>query len=227
MTPRERPAPQLADQEARDRIRTSLDESLIVEASAGTGKTTELVKRIVAVLASGRTAIDHIAAVTFTHKAAGELKLRLRQELDRARQREGIAQPERAALEHALEHLEEAAIGTIHAFCAQILRERPVEARVDPGFVELSEQEANRLYRRAFRAWLEAQLSGESPGLRRAFARLAYRESWDPAGPHGDGVGRGQRAAAARYRLPVPGAPTGQAAGAGDRALGIQRASGS
>ena len=97
MIPPVTPAPEhtLADQEARERIRTSLDESLIVEASAGTGKTTELVNRIVAVLASGRTTIERIAAVTFTHKAAGELKLRLRQELDRARQRARV-------LEHAL-----------------------------------------------------------------------------------------------------------------------------
>ena len=66
----------LDDRAARERIRTSLGESLLVEASAGTGKTTELIARIVAVLASGATTIDHIVAVTFTNKAAGELKLR-------------------------------------------------------------------------------------------------------------------------------------------------------
>src|SRR6202046_1718129 len=110
----------LDDRAARDRIRTSLAESLVVEASAGTGKTTELVARIVAVLASGLTTIERIVAVTFTNKAAGELKLRIRQELDSARQNAKRAK-ERAALEHALEHLEEASIGTIHAFCAQIL----------------------------------------------------------------------------------------------------------
>jgi len=58
--------PQLDDSAARQRIRTSLGESLLVEASAGTGKTTELVTRIVAVLASGLTTIDRIVAVTFT-----------------------------------------------------------------------------------------------------------------------------------------------------------------
>ena len=73
-----------SDAEARHRIQNSLDESLIVEASAGTGKTTALVGRIVAVLENGRTTIEKIAAVTFTHKAAGELKLRLREELDRS-----------------------------------------------------------------------------------------------------------------------------------------------
>jgi ATP-dependent helicase/nuclease subunit A len=168
----------VSDAEARHRIRASLDESLIVEASAGTGKTTELVRRIVAVLASGRTTIDKIAAVTFTHKAAGELKLRLREELDKARQEAASR-----CLEDALEHLEEASIGTIHSFCAQLLRERPVEARVDPAFQELSEQEAGRLYQRAFRTWLERRLAEPSPGLRRAFARLAWRDSWDDSPP--------------------------------------------
>ena len=115
-------------------------------------------------------------AVTFTHKAAGELKLRLREELDKARVRAPL-------LEHALERLEEASIGTIHSFCAQILRERPVEARVDPSFEELSEQESGRIYQRAFRAWLERSLGESSPALRRAFARLAWRDSWDDTPP--------------------------------------------
>jgi len=78
------PSPQLSEQDAsaRKRIHESLDESLIVEASAGTGKTTELVNRVVQVLARGRATIDKIVAVTFTNKAAGELKIRLRQKLD-------------------------------------------------------------------------------------------------------------------------------------------------
>jgi len=172
----------VSDAEARRRIRESLDESLIVEASAGTGKTTALVGRIVAVLENGRTTIDKIAAVTFTHKAAGELKLRLREELDKARQKRASSESKNA-LEQALEHLEEASIGTIHSFCAQLLRERPVEARVDPAFQELSEQESSRLYQRSFRTWLERRLAEPSPGLRRAFARLAWRDSWDDSPP--------------------------------------------
>ncbi|MEI9813184.1 MAG: UvrD-helicase domain-containing protein [Acidobacteriota bacterium] len=173
--------PQLvSDAEARRRIRESLDESLIVEASAGTGKTTALVGRIVEVLRRGKATIDRIAAVTFTNKAAGELKLRLREALDKARSE---SEAGRAELEHALAHLEEASIGTIHAFCAHLLRERPVEAGVDPAFEELSEPEANRLYQRSFRAWLEQRLGNASPGLKRAFARLAWRDSWDDSPP--------------------------------------------
>jgi len=173
---------QLDDRSARERIRTSLGESLIVEASAGTGKTTELIARIVAVLANGLTTISHIVAVTFTNKAAGELKLRLRQELDRARS-SAITPDERSHIEDALEHLEEASIGTIHSFCAQILRERPVEAVVDPAFEELSEQQASRIYERAFRAWIQRTLGEGAPGLRRALVRLASRDSFDGASP--------------------------------------------
>ncbi len=176
MTPATQSAVQGSDAAARERIRTSLHESLIVEASAGTGKTSELIRRIVAVLAAG-TPVHQIVAVTFTHKAAGELKIRLREELDKART--SAADPrERAHLEDALKRLEEAAIGTIHAFCAQILRERPVEARIDPDFEELTEPEAARIYDRAFDAWFQARLNAGSPALRRALTRLAWREPW-------------------------------------------------
>jgi ATP-dependent exoDNAse (exonuclease V) beta subunit len=175
------PAP-ASDQRARERIRSSLEESLLVEAAAGTGKTTELVRRIVAVLQAGITTVDKVVAVTFTHKAAGELKLRLRLGLDHTRAQ--ASDPAQAAhLRHALAHLEEASIGTIHGFCAQLLRERPVEAGVDPAFGELSEGEADRLRNRAFRSWLEHQLNQDSPALRRALSRLAHRDSWESGSP--------------------------------------------
>src|SRR5690242_15991409 len=97
----------MTDELARTRIRSCLDESLIVEAAAGTGKTTELVGRIVNTLRTGRTTIDRIVAVTFTRKAAGELRLRLRIELDRSRT--AAKDPGQLRhLEHALARLEEA-----------------------------------------------------------------------------------------------------------------------
>jgi len=61
----------VADQDARDAIARELDATLVVEAAAGTGKTTALVSRIVAVIASGGGTLARIAAVTFTEKAAG------------------------------------------------------------------------------------------------------------------------------------------------------------
>src|SRR3970282_1320368 len=71
-----------SDADARRAIAEDLDDTLVVEAAAGTGKTTELVNRILRVLASGRATMAEIVAVTFTEKAAGELKLRLRQALE-------------------------------------------------------------------------------------------------------------------------------------------------
>src|SRR3989304_9279678 len=124
----------LADQSARDLIRTHLEETLVVEAAAGTGKTTELGKRIIAVIQSGRGSLSNLVAVTFPEKAAGGLKLRLRSELENARR--GAA-GDRAVLEHleeGLAQLEEAHIGTIHGFCADLLKERPLQASVDPFF---------------------------------------------------------------------------------------------
>src|SRR5262249_55732069 len=59
------------DADARLAIRQDLDDTLVVEAAAGTGKTTELITRILGVLATGRAGMDQIAAVTFTEKAAG------------------------------------------------------------------------------------------------------------------------------------------------------------
>jgi len=164
-----------SDEGARRRIRESIHESLIVEASAGTGKTTALVERIVSVLKAGAK-IDRIAAVTFTHKAAGEMKLRLRAALDEARH-------DAPQLADALQRLEEASIGTIHSFCAQILRERPVEANIDPAFEELTDQGNDRIFRAAFRTWLQRKLGESSPGLKRAFARMAWRDSWDDTPP--------------------------------------------
>ena len=144
----------------------------MVEAAAGTGKTTELVTRIVSVLATDRAKMDGIVAVTFTEKAAGELKLRLREALEIARGRATDADVRRR-LEDALGALEEAHVSTIHGFCAELLRERPVEAGVDPLFTVLTEPQAERLYARAFRAWLQEVLENPPPGVRRALRRTS------------------------------------------------------
>jgi ATP-dependent helicase/nuclease subunit A len=172
------------DADARRLIRESLGESMIVEAAAGTGKTTVLVERIAAILAAGLTTIDRVVAVTFTRKAAGELKLRLRLELDR--QRRTAAPAARRHLEAALEHLEEASIGTIHSFCAEILRTRPAEARIDPAFTELNETQAARLLRRVFDRWVQDKLNQDSPVLRRVLTRATLAETQDDRSPLDD-----------------------------------------
>jgi ATP-dependent helicase/nuclease subunit A len=165
----------LADQKARNLIKKSLNRSMLVEAAAGTGKTTELVNRIVNVIAHGRARINEIVAVTFTEKAAGELKLRLRSRLEEERQRaEGAGM--RARLQDAAAGLEEAHISTIHGFCADLLRERPVEAGVDPQFEALDEGASRRLYDQAFNRWLETQLEDPPEGVRRALRRPAKED---------------------------------------------------
>jgi len=114
----------LADAAARDAIATALDDTLVVEAAAGTGKTTELVNRILRILATGRTPVERIVAVTFTEKAAGELKLRLREALEKERATTSAGEV-RDRLDLALASLEEAHVNTIHGFCAELLREKP------------------------------------------------------------------------------------------------------
>ena len=161
----------LVDHEERRQIRTSLDTTMLVEAAAGTGKTTELVCRIVEVLARGRAQVGQIVAITFTEKAAGELKLRLRAELEKARVAVASDAVRCRNIEHAIERLEEARINTIHGFCADLLRERPVEGRVDPMFEPLSESEAGELYEEAFDLWLQRALQEPGEGLRRSLRR--------------------------------------------------------
>jgi ATP-dependent helicase/nuclease subunit A len=137
----------LADHAERRRALEDLDTTFLVEAAAGSGKTTLLLGRIVNLVRSGRARLAEIAAVTFTEKAAADLRIRLRGEL------------ERAGLSDALRELEIARIGTIHAFAAALLRERPVEAGVDPGFTVADPLTARLHLDRAWEAWLPEALS--------------------------------------------------------------------
>src|ERR1035438_10359004 len=163
---------------------TGLERSLGVEASAGTGKTTGLVARIVEVIADGAP-VESIAAVTFTHAAAGNMKLRVRQELEARRAAEPDAEIRRR-LAQAARSLDRAFIGTIHSFCAQLLRRHPVETRIDPVFQELAQPDAQRVFARGFRRWIEQRLSAPSPALNRALARLAWRVERDGSEPLDD-----------------------------------------
>ena len=164
----------LADAEARQIIAADLDATLIGEAGRGYRKTTELVGRIVRILAEGRAKVGEIVAVTFTEKAAGELKLRLRERLDVERTKSLHDEERRQRLDRALTGLEEAHVGTIHAFCADLLRERPVEAGVDPVFEVLTEPAAARVFDEAFGRWLQEELANPKEGVRRALRRSSF-----------------------------------------------------
>ena len=102
-----------------------------------------------------------MAAVTFTRKAASELRgrfhLALEAELSRARgetHAEGAEPARIARIESALSNLESFFAGTIHSFCARLLRERPVESGVSPGFTELDETQDFELRQRAWRDFI-------------------------------------------------------------------------
>jgi len=170
------------DQAARDRIRCDLGTTFLVEAGAGSGKTRSLVDRMIALLASGRASIETLAAVTFTRKAAADLRGRFQVALERARLEEKD-DAVRARLEAALTGLERSFIGTIHSFCARLLRERPIEAGIDPDFRELEEHEDMVLlelswdeYQAKARLENEAALAGlDEAGLRPSDLEAAFK----------------------------------------------------
>jgi ATP-dependent exoDNAse (exonuclease V) beta subunit len=166
--------PPLSDDLDRQAIHDALDDTVIVEAAAGTGKTTELVQRILNVLARGRARIEQIVAVTFTEKAAGELKLRIRKDLENLRQRSSDDEQVRDRLTDAIQRLEDAHVSTIHGFCADLLRERPVEAGVDPLFQVLTEAGSERVFNEAFGKWLHVQLENPPEGVQRALRRSVW-----------------------------------------------------
>jgi ATP-dependent helicase/nuclease subunit A len=148
------------DEGARERARRDHATSLVLEAGAGTGKTTLLVDRIEAILRSGRARLEEIAAVTFTENAATTMKLRLRERLERARALPDIDGAERERIQAALEVLERASVSTIHALCAEILQERPLECGVLPGFRMADEAQADALFAEAWEEWLAERVTG-------------------------------------------------------------------
>lgn len=161
----------LHDAVARQQIREALDRTFLVEAAAGTGKTSELVLRVLQVILTGRGRLASIAALTFTEKAAGEMKLRVRTELDRALFDDKLPEQAKQRARQALSELETANIGTIHGFCAELLRTHPIEAGVDPAF-EVAETERMRaLLEESFDGWFAQLLEQPPEGVQRVLKR--------------------------------------------------------
>jgi ATP-dependent helicase/nuclease subunit A len=154
-----------SDHAARERARTELGTSLVLEAGAGTGKTTLLVDRIENLVRTGTARLEQIAAVTFTENAAATLKLRVRDRLERARAARSTPRAERERAAAALDVIERAQVSTIHAFCAAMLQERPLECGVTPGFRMTDEGEADALFGQAWDEWMAAALDAGRPAL--------------------------------------------------------------
>ncbi len=187
------------DQADRQRIRTDLAANLFVEAGAGAGKTSSLVDRVVALVRSGID-IGAIAAITFTEKAAADLRTRLRERLQAA-SLDAVDLFAHEQIEAALDGLDHAPIGTLHAFARRLLNEFPVPAGLPPGFGVLDELESGLAYEERWDDLLERLLAEPFPaggaidggaeliqlldfdgfGLRKSFRRVAlgFHHNWD------------------------------------------------
>jgi len=155
----------------RDRIRTEVRTNLFVEAGAGTGKTRELVHRVVELVVSGTLEdIRGLAAITFTEKAAGELRDRIRRALESAAAGGDSTRAGRAR--QALEDLDDAAIGTLHGFAMRILSEHPIQAGLPPGFELVDPVVAAVDFDERWSRFVDELFASEpfQPVLRRAFA---------------------------------------------------------
>lgn len=157
-----------SDTAARVRALSDFDATLLVEAAAGTGKTSLLAGRIALLLASGVPPAS-IAAITFTRLAADELACRVRETIQellakrvprplRAVLPDGLAEDQRRALEAAAEGFDGLTSTTIHGFCQDILRRYSVEADVDPGAEILDRDGEELAFGRVFAAWTGRRL---------------------------------------------------------------------
>jgi len=149
------------DQDQRDLILGQLDVNMLVEAAAGTGKTTSLMGRMVALLATGRCRPASMAAVTFTRKAAAELRSRFQAALEAAARK--ASGDEKQRLAEAATIADRCYIGTIHSFCARLLRERPLESGAGIGFEETEDTEDKALLQEAWEEYANELLAAGNP----------------------------------------------------------------
>ncbi len=140
-----------------------------MEAGAGAGKTTMLTSRVVALVRAG-VPITSIAAITFTEKAAAELRHRVRQIL--AADAERVTDLEQLALvQTALEQLDQASIGTLHGFCRRLLATHPIEAQLPPAFTVLDEVASDMAFNERWNEYMEQLLDDPERGRLLLYAR--------------------------------------------------------
>src|SRR5262249_4315161 len=158
-----------------DARRAAVDPSrnVVLEASAGTGKTRVLVERYVNLLRAG-VEPDHILAITFTRKAAAEMRQRI---IDRLRDASRLSALDATHWRDLRDRLDDIAISTIDAFCLSLLREFPLEADVDPGFDLADGTQVPRLVDESLDAALRVcrALAREDDDVALVFALLGER----------------------------------------------------
>ncbi len=193
----------IPDRLQRELAETTFDRNVVVVAGAGTGKTTLLVNRMIHLLMKepNPVPITRIVALTFTNKAATEMKVRLRERLAALLRPEteagppadggAVSMPELRARYHltaealatraqaALDELEKAQIGTLHSFAAHLLRLHPLESGLDPSFQEDDGSRFDEQFASAWDVWIDCELSrrGTNHGLWRALLRNVTLEN--------------------------------------------------
>ena len=133
--------------------------SLFVEAGAGTGKTSALVDRVVALVARGDVELRHVAAITFTEAAASELRDRVRGALEAVANGRDERYPDdrvQRRCRDGLHQLDDAALTTLHGFAQRILSDHPFEIGLPPGFAVLEEIEASVVFDQRWAAFVDA-----------------------------------------------------------------------
>ncbi|MDB5577511.1 MAG: UvrD/REP helicase [Bradyrhizobium sp.] len=161
----------LSDAAARTRALTDFGSTLLVEAAAGTGKTSLLAGRIALLLASG-VAPSAIAAITFTELAANELATRVREIVDMLLEGriprslaavlpDGLSVAQGSALRSAAENFDGLTTATIHGFCQELIRGYAVEADIDPGAQVMDKDTAELSFGQVFDAWLARRFAGQ------------------------------------------------------------------
>jgi ATP-dependent helicase/nuclease subunit A len=184
------------DHRERERITNELSSTLFVEAGAGSGKTSALVERVLALVASGEAELSEIAAITFSEKAAGELRDRIRQKLEEEAA-DDYSSLRSQRCRAALNQLDAAAVGTLHAFAQRILTEHPIEAGLPPHLEVLDEVSAAIAFDERWSSFLDSLLGDTrleralvflfAAGVRsdalRALA-IVFDDNWDLVDAH-------------------------------------------
>lgn len=146
------------------------DVHFVVRASAGTGKTTTLVARYLRLITQDNLQPDQILTVTFTRKAAAEMKKRI------------VAELVQQGLRDEAQVAETGPIQTIHGFCERVLRECSVDAGLDPDFTILDETESSRRMKAAIQEAIASL--GETPLTEALLERLAGKPKYMGISPH-------------------------------------------
>ena len=148
---------------------TTHDRSMVVTAGAGTGRRTSWYGNISISWRPGASGVPEILALTYTEKAAAEMK-------------DGSGRTCRPGQfwERAAEEFLVAPVQTFHSFCAQILREFPIEAGLEPGFAILDEQQMARIHEESFVSLIPTP--GDGPSYDALVQVLSIIEPWHAPG---------------------------------------------